>query len=79
MIRATDAVTARPVAVKLLRGVDAGNARRFQAEIEVLGRLVHPGVVRLRGWGWHDGVPYLVLDLVDGPSLARELAPGRSA
>ena len=76
VLRATDTLTGRPVAVKLLRGVDAGHARRFRAEIEVLGRLDDPGVVRLCGSGWHDGVPYLVLDLVDGPSLATELAGG---
>jgi serine/threonine protein kinase len=35
-----------------------------------------PGLVRLRGSGTHEGVPYLVLDLAEGPSLAGELAVG---
>lgn len=76
VVRATDTVAGRPVALKLLRAVDPADARRFRAELEVLRRLDHPGVVRLCGAGSHDGIPYLVLDLVDGSSLAAALAAG---
>jgi eukaryotic-like serine/threonine-protein kinase len=76
VFRARDTRTGRSVAIKLLRMVDAQSMDRFRTEIEVLGRLDHPGVVRLCGWGSHDGVPYLVLDLVDGPSLADVLDSG---
>jgi serine/threonine protein kinase len=74
--RATDTEGDRPVAVKLLRDVEAADVRRFHVEVAVLGRLDHPGVVRLYGTGSHEGVPYLVLELVEGPSLADELVAG---
>ena len=34
----------------------------------MLARLDHPGLVKLRGSGTHAGVPYLVLDLAEGPT-----------
>jgi hypothetical protein len=76
VFRARDLTTGQSVAIKLLRMVDPQSMGRFRTEIEVLGRLDHPGVVRLCGTGLHDGVPYLVLELVDGPSLADVLAGG---
>lgn len=76
VFRARDLTTGQSVAIKLLRMVDPQSMGRFRTEIEVLGRLDHPGVVRLYGSGSHDGVPYLVLELVDGPSLADVLAGG---
>lgn len=76
VFRATDTATDRSVAVKVLRSAEPGTLRRFGSEAEVLARLDHPGLVKLRSSGTHDGVPYLVLDLADGPSLAGELATG---
>jgi serine/threonine protein kinase len=74
--RARDTEGDRCVAVKLLRGVEPRDARRFRSEVDVLTRLDHPGLVKLRGSGTHGGVPYLVLDLAEGPTLAGELAAG---
>lgn len=76
VFRARDTTTGRPVAIKVLRSVDRQAMTRHRGEIEVLSRLDHPGVVRLLGTGVHAGVPYLVLDLVDGPSLAAVLDNG---
>jgi hypothetical protein len=76
VFRAKDTTTGRAVAIKLLRTVDPQSMTRFRGEIEVLSRLDHPGLVRLLGTGAHDGVPYLVLDLVDGPSLDDVLNAG---
>ena len=76
VFRARDTTTGRSVAIKVLRAVDPQSLTRFRGEIEVLSRLDHPGVVRLLGTGCHDSVPYLVLDLVDGPSLADVLESG---
>jgi len=73
---ATDTATDRAVAIKLLRSPEPGSDLRFRSELTVLRRLDHPGLVRLRGSGTHDGVPYLVLDLAAGPSLAAVLASG---
>jgi serine/threonine protein kinase len=76
VFRAHDAATGHAVAVKLLRSDDDRSQARFRAEIEVLAQLDHPGVVRLLDAGWHEAHPYLVLDLVDGPTLATLLLDG---
>jgi hypothetical protein len=74
VFRATDTATDRRVALKVLHDIEEGNAVRLRSEAAALGRLDHPGLVGLRGCGTHGGLPYLVLDLADGPSLADELA-----
>jgi hypothetical protein len=76
VLRADDAATGDPVAVKLLRDLDPNGVARFGAEISALRALDHPSVVRLRDAGAHDSQPYLVLDLVDGPTLAAVLLEG---
>lgn len=79
--RAVDLVLDRPVAVKLLRSQYAGQAlalARFRAEARHAGAVSHPGVARVYDYG-EAGIaesPYLVMELVDGPSLAEVLAPG---
>jgi eukaryotic-like serine/threonine-protein kinase len=79
--RADDEVLGRAVAVKLLRPEYAGHAEtlaRFQAEARHAGRLAHPGIVQIYDYGQdhHAGVPFLVMELIDGPSLAAVLAGG---
>ena len=76
VFQALDLTTEAPVALKLLRDVEPRSVRRFQDELGVLGRLFHPGVVGLRASGTHDGAPYLVLELIEGPSLADLLLDG---
>ena len=67
----------RPVAVKLLRGIDeAGAARRFAEEIRLTARVNHPNIVALYDAGEHDGSPFLVLERVNGGTLAGEMAAG---
>jgi serine/threonine-protein kinase len=79
--RATDLALGRPVAVKLLRAEYAQHPEiltRFRAEARHAGSLSHPGIARVYDYGdgdWH-GPPYLVMELVDGPSLSRVLARG---
>jgi serine/threonine protein kinase len=73
--RAHDLQEDRPVAVKAMR-VDAGDPRRFARETKVLAALRHPNLVRLRDAGHHQGRPFFVMDLVDGPSLAARLDEG---
>jgi serine/threonine protein kinase len=73
--RADDLVAGGEVAVKLLRRLPAG-APWSTREIHALERLDHPSLVRLRDHGVDHGVPYLVLDLVDGSSLADVLVQG---
>jgi eukaryotic-like serine/threonine-protein kinase len=73
VFRAVDTETDELVAVKILHG-DMGGARRFRSEVETLGRLDHPNIVGLRGSGVDDaGVQYLVLDLIEGPTLTEAI------
>ena len=64
----------RPVAIKVLSpqlvaAKDA--ARRFHREIQVLGRLDHPGIVSATDAGKVGGAAYLVMERIDGVDLAR--------
>jgi eukaryotic-like serine/threonine-protein kinase len=79
--RGEDMVLTRPVAIKLLRPEFAGHAEtltRFRAEARHAGALSHPAIARVYDYG--DPVPpypaFLVMELVDGPSLAAVLAAG---
>jgi eukaryotic-like serine/threonine-protein kinase len=79
--RAVDLVLGRPVAVKLLRAEYAQHQEvliRFRAEAKHAGSVSHPGIAQVYDYG-EDGAadsPYLVMELVDGPSLAGVLAGG---
>jgi serine/threonine-protein kinase len=62
------------VAVKLLNpGLDTEDVvRRFITERQILSSLSHPNIARLLGGGaTDDGLPYLVMEYVDGMSLVR--------
>jgi len=76
VFRAHDLVTDDDVAVKLLRTSDASMARWLSREQAALVRLDHPALVRLRATGATDDRPYLVLDLIEGRSLADVLHDG---
>src|ERR1019366_5856811 len=74
--RARDLRLNRLVAVKVLGGVEGADERRFEAEIQILARLVHPSLVRILDAGELDARPYLVMALIEGPNLAQRLAAG---
>ena len=45
-------------------------ARRFEQEVQALETLNHSNIVRIWTHGWTStGLPYLVMDFIDGPSL----------
>jgi serine/threonine protein kinase len=76
--RGWDQALARPVAVKLIRDCWSGDPQavaRFRAEARYAGRVSHPGVVRVYDYG-EAGQPFLVMELVEGWSLAQVLAGG---
>jgi serine/threonine-protein kinase len=76
--RATDQVLHRPVAVKLLRPGYADHPEtlaRFRVEARLAGSLSHPGIAQVYDYGEENG-PYLVMELVDGPSLGGVLDHG---
>jgi hypothetical protein len=79
--RATDLLLERPVAVKVLRPEYADHPdalERFRQEARNAGLLTHPHVAQVfdYGPGGAGCPPYLVMEFVDGPSLAGILAAG---
>ena len=70
---ARDPLLDRPVAVKVLGGALAGDGRaaeRLRREARAAARLDHPNIARVLDLGEHDGRPYLVMELLEGESLA---------
>ena len=59
----------RAVALKVLTDLGDAAVARFRREAATAARIRHPNVVTLHDAGV-DGTPYLVMTLVDGPSLA---------
>ncbi|HEU4418268.1 MAG TPA: WD40 repeat domain-containing serine/threonine protein kinase, partial [Planctomycetota bacterium] len=56
-----------------------GNRLRFQREIEALRSLAHPGICPILDDGEVDGVPFLVMPFVAGPSLRERFAARQGA
>jgi Tol biopolymer transport system component len=77
--RATDTHLKRDVAVKVLPpsfADDAERLARFQREAEVLASLSHPNIAQVYGLEKSDGTSALILELVEGPTLAERIAQG---
>jgi len=67
----------RPVAIKVLgRGWLSSDraVARFEREMEAIGRLDHPNIVRASDAGEFDGVHFLAMEYVEGPTLAQLVA-----
>jgi serine/threonine protein kinase len=76
--RARDTRLKRDVAVKVLLGSWADTPdrlARFEREAELLAALNHPNIAAIYGVEEDAGVRALVLELVEGPTLADRLAP----
>ena len=68
----TDTLLRRRVAIKVLRSQYAGDhefVRRFYQEAESAARLQHPNIVNTYDVGREGDTYYIVMELVDGPSL----------
>src|SRR3990170_728799 len=77
--RATDSNLKRSVAIKVLPASVAGDAdrlARFQRETEVLAAPNHPNIAAIYGLERSAGFTALVMELVEGPTLAERLAQG---
>src|ERR1700694_4041088 len=77
--RATDTNRKRQVAIKVLPqavAADAERLARFQREAEVLAALNHPNIAHIHGLEKSGGMTALVMELVDGPTLADRIAEG---
>ncbi len=74
--RGRDTRLDRPVAVKVLAGsgsFSAPSRARFEREARVLARLDHPNIVRIHSAGVSDGVPYIVMEWIDGRTLSKRM------
>ena len=77
--RARDVRLAREVAIKVLPrslAEDPERQRRFEQEARAVAALSHPGVVVVHDVGHHEGVPYLVSELLHGETLRERLEAG---
>jgi serine/threonine-protein kinase len=64
----------RKVAIKLLRVDDESLRRRFRTEAQSAGRLKHANIVTVYEYGEFDAGPYLVMEYIEGSTLASLIA-----
>jgi len=77
--RARDRRLKREVALKILPesfAADPDRLARFQREAEVLAALNHPNIAAIYGLEESSGIRALVMELVEGPTLADRIAQG---
>jgi serine/threonine protein kinase len=78
VLKCWDQVLERPVVVKCLEPLNESEVRsleRFLREAQALARLSHPGVVRVYDFDYSKQLNqyYLILEFVEGPTLADEI------
>ena len=77
--KARDTRLNRQVALKILPeafATDPDRLARFQREAQVLASLNHPGIAAIYGIEEDEGTRALVLELVEGPTLADRISKG---
>jgi serine/threonine protein kinase len=78
--RALDTRLGRPVAVKLLRpdgAIDSERRKRFVQEARAASALNHPHIITIYDIGQAEGVDFIAMEYVAGPSLAHAIGQGR--
>src|SRR3954467_12611857 len=78
VFKAVDERLQRPVAIKVFRGDAAQQLQRHDAEMRTLAALDHPSLVTVfdAGTDGESQQPYLVMQLIEGPTLGEELRSG---
>jgi eukaryotic-like serine/threonine-protein kinase len=77
--KARDTRLDRTVAIKVLPAdfaADAERLARFEREAKATAALSHPNILAIHDTGTHDGMPYLVEELLEGESLKDRLGGG---
>lgn len=77
--RATDSKLDRDVAIKILPEEFASHPERlarFEREAKALAKLKHPNIGYIHGFDQHEGKWFLVLELIEGETLAERLRTG---
>jgi serine/threonine protein kinase len=78
--RARDTRLERTVAIKVLPehlSASPESRQRFEREARTISRLSHPHICALYDIGRHDDIEYLVMEYLEGQTLADRLAKGR--
>ena len=74
VFRAEDIYLRRPVALKFLTFLeDSGKTERSLQEARVCSSFLHPNIAVVYEIGWHDVVPFLAMELVEGETLSRRI------
>ena len=78
VFRARQLSLQREVALKVIAGLgeDAAAVARFLGEARAAAQLHHPHIVPVYEVGEHEGTPFLVMELLDGETVADRLARG---
>jgi len=74
--KAQDSFLDRIVAVKTYRQdvpITDDIKRRFEREVRTASKLVHPNIVVVLDGGLEQGVPFLAMEFIDGPTLGAEM------
>ena len=77
--RALDSRLDRTVAIKILPphfAADATRRQRFEREAKVVSGLNHPNICTLHDIGHQDGIDFIVMEFLEGESLAERLEKG---
>ncbi len=75
--RGRDLQDGEPVAVKLFRpGASVHDRRQLEQELTTLATLEHPGLIALHDGGTEGDRPFVITDLVEGPTLAERIQQG---
>ncbi len=76
---AQDEILRRTVAVKIMHPQTAEQqamAERFHAEARFAAQISHPNIVEVFDFAEHDGLAFLVMEFIDGPTLGQLVADG---
>lgn len=77
--RAKDTRLTRTVAIKILPAqftADSASRQRFEREAKTISSLNHPNICTLYDIGHQDGIDYIVMECLEGESLAKRLERG---
>jgi serine/threonine protein kinase len=77
--RATDTRLGRTVAIKVLPSHLSENPQfkqRFEREAKTISQLSHPHICTLHDIGHENGIDFLVMEFLEGETLAQKLAKG---
>jgi eukaryotic-like serine/threonine-protein kinase len=77
--RARDTRLDRTVAIKVLNSSVVASPelrQRFEREARTISRLNHPHICTLHDVGRHDGTDFLVMEYLEGETLAQRLSKG---